>query len=156
MTGSDKQQSKLGPGTLVEGTEKDLPTFFALEKKLASRTYWPETEKEKVYGGNKMFYMVKIGEKTVGQMQYEKQEDNVIYLNVLAVDTEFQGKGIGKETMRQFLEMVPNASKIWLVTHPENKAIKLYESFGFKITERKEDYFGNGKPRVIMVKINKL
>ncbi|OGI95379.1 hypothetical protein A2917_02330 [Candidatus Nomurabacteria bacterium RIFCSPLOWO2_01_FULL_42_17] len=143
---------ELEPITLVEGTEADLETFFALEQKLAGSTYWPETTKEQISGGNKFFYMVKIGDKIVGQIQYEKQEDNVVYLNVLGIDPDFQGKGLGKEAMKQFLSKVSDASKIWLVTHPENKAaVKLYESFGFKITERKENYFGNGTPRVVMV-----
>ena len=53
--------------------------------------------------------------------------------------------------MKQFIAKVSGASKIWLVTHPENKAVKFYESFGFKITERKENYFGDGTPRVKMV-----
>ncbi len=137
--------------TLVEGTEADFETFFALEQKLAGPTYWPETTREQIYGDNKIFFMIKSGEQTVGQLQYEKQEDNTIYLNVLAIDPDFQGKGFGKEAMKQFLAMVSNASKVWLVTHPDNGAIKLYESFGFKITERKENYFGNGTPRVKMV-----
>lgn len=55
--------------------------------------------------------------------------------------------------MKQFMVKIPNVSKVWLVTHPDNAAaIGLYESLGFKITERKENYFGNGTPRVIMVK----
>ena len=98
--------------------------------------------------------MVKMGEKTVGQIQYEEQKDNVIYLNVIAIDPDFQGRGLGTEVMKQFLAKVAGAGKIWLVTHPDNRAVKLYESLGFKITERKENYFGNGTPRVVMEKLN--
>src|SRR3989344_2850425 len=139
------------PVVLQEGTEADLETFFTLEQRLASETYFPETKKEQISGDNKFFYMVKVGGKIVGQIQYERQKDSVIYLNVLGIDPDFQGRGLGREVMRQFLAKVSGAKKIWLVTHPDNKAVKLYESFGFKITERKENYFGNGTPRVVMV-----
>ena len=149
IDGKSSQESE--PVTLVEGGEADLETFFALEQRIAGPTYFPETQKKQIYGENKVFYLVKVGEKTVGQIQYEKQKDNIIYLNVLAIDPDFQGRGLGREVMRQFLAKVSNDSKVWLVTHPENKAVKLYESFGFKITERKENYFGNGTPRVVMV-----
>ena len=154
MKNLEKQKSpqqELGPVTLVEGTEADFENFFALERKLAGPTYWPETKPEQIYGENKFFYMIKTGDKIVGQIQYEKQKDNTIYLNVMAIDPDFQGRGLGTEAMKQFLAKVSGASKVWLVTHPENRAVKLYESFGFKITERKENYFGNGTPRVVMV-----
>ena len=146
-----KNTKELGPVTLVEGTEADFETFFTLEKKLAGPTYFPETKPEQISGGGKHFFMVKIGEKTVGQIQYENQKDNVVYLNVVAIDPDLQGRGLGREVMKQFLAKVSEALKIWLVTHPDNKAVSLYESFGFKIAERKENYFGNGTPRVVMV-----
>ncbi len=151
LDGKNPQETE--PVTLVEGTEADFETFFALEQKLAGPTYFPETKPEQISGGGKSFYMVKTGNKTVGQIQYEKQKDNVVYLNVVAIDPDSQGRGLGTEVMKQFLAKVSDASKVWLVTHPDNKAVKLYESLGFKITERKENYFGNGTPRVIMEKV---
>jgi len=140
------------PVVLVEGTEEDFETFFALEQKLAGPTYLPETKKEQISGENKFFYMVKIGDKTVGQIQYERQKDNVIYLNVIAIDPGFQGRGLGREVMKQFLSKISYASKVWLVTHPDNKAVNFYESLGFRVIERKENYFGNGTPRLLMEK----
>lgn len=55
--------------------------------------------------------------------------------------------------MDSILALAKSAPKIDLVTHPENtKAIRLYESLGFKIAERKENYYGDGEPRVVLVK----
>ncbi|MFA6257771.1 MAG: N-acetyltransferase [Candidatus Paceibacterota bacterium] len=147
-----KNTQELGPVTLVEGTEADFETFFALEQRLAKPTYRAETKPEQIYGENKSFFMVKAGKKIVGQIQYERKENNIIYLNVLAIDPDFQGRGLGREAMNQFLSKFSSASKIWLVTFPGNiEAVNLYESLGFKITETIENYFGNGTPRVKMV-----
>jgi len=72
-------------------------------------------------------------------------------LSGLMVKPEFQGKGIGREAMRQVLEEVSDVERIWLATHPSNTpAIKLYLSFGFIIEEKIENYFGDGEPRIIM------
>lgn len=144
--------TELEPITLVEGGDSDLEPFFALEQKLTGPTYRGETKKEDIFGENKFFYMVKVGDKTVGQIAYEVQTGNTIYVNVFAIDPEFQGKGFGTEAMKQFLKKVSDYPRIWLVTHPDNGAVKLYESLGFKITERKENYFGNGTPRLVMEK----
>ena len=47
--------------------------------------------------------------------------------------------------------MGENISKIWLVAHLDNIiAIILCESLEFSVTERKENYFGDGESRVIL------
>ncbi len=67
---------------------------------------------------------------------------------------EHQGQGIAKIAMEYILSEIGEAKRIDLVTHPENnKAVNLYASLGFAIESRKEDYFGDGEPRIVMVKI---
>lgn len=92
-----KNTNDLGPVSLVEGTEADVTAFLALEKKLDGPIYRGETSKEDVIGGNNFFYMVKAGEKIVGQVAYWKEQKNSIYINVVAIDPEFQGRGLGRE-----------------------------------------------------------
>jgi len=46
--------------------------------------------------------------------------------------------------------------KLSLVVHPDNLAVKLYESFGFKRESLVENYFGDGEPRLVMVKDNNI
>lgn len=84
-------------------------------------------------------------------MSYEiKSEDNV-YISGLLILPQFQRQGIAKESMKFMLEEIGKRKRIDLVTHPDNfKAIKLYELLGFKIEARKENYFGDGEPRVVM------
>jgi ribosomal-protein-alanine N-acetyltransferase len=49
------------------------------------------------------------------------------------------------------LEEAKGCARIDLVTHPDNAAaIALYGSLGFALESRKEDYFGDGEPRVVM------
>jgi len=79
-----------------------------------------------------------------------------VYLSGLAVDPAYQGLGVGRDALEQVLSEVKNAPKIELLTHPDNEnAIKLYQSFGFEITDKKDNYFGDGEPRIVLVKNQK-
>ena len=141
------------PNVILERvtTKEGFEEFFTLEEKLAGPTFKP-TPRTADVSKDRSIYFIKIGEQRVGHISYKDQPGNTVYLDALAVEPDFHGKGIGREAMKLFLQKVSNASKIWLVTHPDNTAaVNLYLSLGFEITERKENYFGNGTPRVVMV-----
>ena len=131
----------------------DIDTYIAIDKKVAGRTYFPIlTEEEALAEFNRcVVYMVQKDNKIVGTVSYQSKEDGSIYLSGLAVDPDYQGKGIGRLILEKVLNEIGNSKIIWLVTHPENtKVVTLYESLGFIITERKEDYFGDGEPRIVL------
>jgi ribosomal protein S18 acetylase RimI-like enzyme len=47
-----------------------------------------------------------------------------------------------------------DAVRLELVTHPENDhALRLYGSLGFKVEEEISNYFGDGEPRVKLVRL---
>ncbi len=50
------------------------------------------------------------------------------------------------------LKKVKNFKRLSLAVHPDNHAVKLYESLGFVEESLKENYFGDEEPRLIMVK----
>jgi len=71
----------------------------------------------------------------------------------LVIHPNFQGQGIGREAVLFRLEKLKGVKRVWLVTHPENfKIINLYQSLGFKIEKRLENYFGDGEPRIILLR----
>jgi ribosomal-protein-alanine N-acetyltransferase len=72
----------------------------------------------------------------------------------LATKREYQGQGIGTKLCKSLLNLI-NIDCILLTVHPDNLgAIHMYEKLGFKISERKENYYGDHSPRNIM-KLNK-
>ena len=87
----------------------------------------------------------------IGNMSYAIQGDDHVYISGLAIQPNYQGKGFGRQALVKVLDQFPNVSKIDLVTHPDNPARALYESLGFVVTERKENYFGDGEPRLVLV-----
>jgi ribosomal-protein-alanine N-acetyltransferase len=73
------------------------------------------------------------------------------YIDGILVKPSHQGRGLGRAATVKLLEELKDIPLVDLVTHPDNeRAIKLYESLGFVVGERKENYFGDGEPRIVM------
>ena len=71
----------------------------------------------------------------------------------MAVIPPSQGKGIGKALLNEALNTLRKAKMkyVQLTVHESNtSALKLYESFDFKLLEFKSNYFGKGENRFIM------
>jgi ribosomal protein S18 acetylase RimI-like enzyme len=134
---------------------EDIPTLISIEQSVSgSKLYspmltngeWSEALKKNIT------YLITEGDTIVGEVSYEMKDLSHAYIDGLAVSPAFQGRGIAREAMGMILDELKDVGQIDLVTHPENlKAIKLYESLGFKIESRIENYFGDGEPRVRMV-----
>lgn len=140
---------------LRRANKEDIPALIGFEKKVAgSRLFSPMlTEKEwlKAFETDEIYFIEADGA-SVGELSYEIKSPAHAYFSGLVVDPTFQGRGVGTKAIQLALERLAAIPKIDLVTHPENEAaIKIYQSFGFKITERLENYFGDGEPRVRMV-----
>jgi len=149
-----KSESKI---ELKQATLDDIDGYIALERKVGGRTYSALVSKEEIVAkvGVDNIYLFKLGDKTIGHVNFRANDDKSIHLGGFVIDPEYQGKGFGRQAMELIIKIAAGAPKIDLVTHPDNvKAVGLYKSLGFVIAERKENYWGDGEPRVVMVKIS--
>ena len=112
--------------------------------------------KEEVdYLQNSEIYVAYEGTKTIGFIAYEDKQDSV-EITSLAVIPEYQKKGIGKLLFNQVLDKLKNR-KIHLVTHPRNTpAIIFYLKIGFEIYGFKDNYYGDGQPRLFLKRVQLL
>ena len=141
--------------TFEPATVKDANTLAAFERKVADpKIYGPPLEvKEAIQEISKnSFYFIKRGDAIVGTAAYRIKPDGSVYIGNVAVDPEFRRQGIARAAMSHILEKCKEAPRVDLVAHPENKkALQLYTSLGFKVESRKESYFGDGEPRLVLV-----
>ena len=144
--------------TLKLATIKDIPIFIELEKSLANlKTYSNMTEEDEVREEFKknIIYLIQNNNKTVGSIEYEIKSLDHVYISGMVINPKFQGQGIGREALSKILGKLESFKRIDLVTHPDNiPALELYKSFGFVVESRKENYFGDGEPRIILVRNN--
>jgi ribosomal protein S18 acetylase RimI-like enzyme len=134
---------------------EDITTLIDIEKTAAKlKTYSPmleEAEWVEAMNVGAVYIIEKDGE-VAGSLMYEIKTNEHVYISGIVILPIFQGQGIARESMNYILKEIGDRARIDLVTHPDNvKAIQLYESLGFKIESRKENYFGDGEPRVVMV-----
>jgi len=142
--------------TLKLATEKDIPIFIELEKSIGNlRTYSNMTDEKETRDEFKknIVHLIQYGNEIVGSVEYEIKSLDHTYISGLLINPKFQGKGIGRDAMKQVLDKIKCFKRIDLVTHPDNvPALNLYKSLGFVFESRIENYFGDGEPRVRLVK----
>ena len=90
----------------------------------------------------------------VGHGEYTMKNPNHAYLGGLVILPEFKSHGIGRKATLFMLEMVKDIDRVDLVTHPHNTAvIRIFLSLGFRIESWKDNYWGDGQPRLVISKI---
>ncbi len=141
--------------SLKRATISDVKALVALEQGVAgTHIYVPMLKEEEWIEeiGKSVVYLIEKDGVVVGNVSYEKINKDNVYISGLVVNPKFQGQGIAHEALLKILEELKDIKRIDLVTHPDNtKALKLYESLGFTVESRKENYFGDGEPRLVLV-----
>jgi ribosomal protein S18 acetylase RimI-like enzyme len=142
--------------TFERATKADAGIVVSVEANIGEpKTYGQPLAFDAVVGEirKNAFYLIKEGDAVVGTCAYRTRSDNSVYLSNIAILPAFRGRGLGRAAMLFLLAECQAADTIDLVTHPENAAaLNLYESLGFKVTSRKKDYFGDGEPRLVLVR----
>jgi ribosomal protein S18 acetylase RimI-like enzyme len=93
-------------------------------------------------------YLVYEDNDVIGNFSYEEKGGQIEIKEVLVLP-QYQGKGYGKKIMDYLLNLV-KGKPVWLVTHPKNTpAIITYLKSGFILTEWKDNYYGDGHPRLL-------
>lgn len=138
-----------------KATTEDVEILIAIARSALGRnTYSPIiTEEEWIKELNKVsIFIIELDEKLVGLISYEMKSNYHAYISDLIILPTFQGKGLAKIAMEHILQQLENIPRIDLVVHPDNNpAVNLYKSFGFTEESRKENYFEDGQPRLVMV-----
>lgn len=97
-----------------------------------------------------VYFIVDELGKHVGSIAYKTQADGAVVINGLTVNPEKQGQGVAKQAMEKLLNEIGNKD-IVLTVHPGNTpALLIYLRLGFVITDWKENYFGDGEPRLYL------
>ncbi len=108
-----------------------------------------DTEELVEYLKNSEVFIAYEKNKPIGFIAYESNA-NMAEIKSVAVIPKYQGKGFGKKMVKSILEMI-DTPRIVLVTHPKNSAaVAVYLKCGFNIVGWKDNYYGDGEPRLLL------
>lgn len=140
---------------IEKSNTEDIPLLIALEEKVAVTHLYSlmlATEEWEEDMANGPVFLIKKDSVAVGSLSYGKKSPHHIHIRGVVVIPEFQGQGIARKVLTDFLAEHKNVERIDLVTHPDNTpALHLYQSHGFVIESRQENYYGDGEPRLVLV-----
>lgn len=139
---------------LGRATIEDIQTLLEIEETASgSRVYsrWCDKKEMKERLDTEVVYLIKDDGAVTGSISYEIKNDEHADISALVVKPEFQRRGLARKAMELIMEELKSFQKITLEVHPDNHSVKLYESFGFAVESRQENYY-DGEPRLIMVK----
>jgi ribosomal protein S18 acetylase RimI-like enzyme len=142
--------------TFLRATPADADRLAAHEQRVANpRLYGQPLDRDACVREitNNVLYFVEVDGALVATAAWKLRDDGSAYLSNIAVDPDFRRRGIARAATHFLLEEAKGCTQIDLVTHPDNAAaIALYCSLGFVVESRKENYFGDGEPRVVMLR----
>jgi len=140
---------------LERATTTNQKEIAEIEKMANSETYCARLGDEEIkeFIEHDVVFLIKKGNDCIGLVSYEKISDDKVHIDGLVVKEEFRRMGFAKQAMDIVLSKLSCYSRIELVTHPHNNnAICLYLSIGFFIESWLDNYFGDGEPRLMLVK----
>lgn len=131
--------------------QKDANILFEIDIESFDRPFdcpAKSIEQLKNYLKNSLIYLCYDDKKPVASFSYELRKNNEVELIQMMVLPGYQKEGVGKFITKKFLKLT-KGKKIYTVTHPQNTpAIILYLKFGFQIYGWKDNYYGDGQPRL--------
>jgi RimJ/RimL family protein N-acetyltransferase len=143
--------------TFLPATEEDWKTVTMIEKACETETFLAYTSEEdsRKYLRQSRVFFIKLGEENIGTISYEEKFVDHAYIDSMTILPEHRRKGYASEAMHWLMEKLVSYKTIDLVTHPRNSAsICLYLKLGFIIDSWHDDYFGDGQPRLHLVRLN--
>lgn len=140
--------------TFHKATIDDIDAYLALEQKVIHLKVYSgiaDREEAREELETNEVYLIKNGDVVVGSTEYQIQEPDCAYMGGLVIDSDFQNQGIARKAIEFRLNQLKDMKRIYLTTHPHNsKVIHMYLSYGFIIESWKDDYFGDGEPRIVL------
>ncbi len=143
--------------TLSPVSPNDIDLLLELEQEASSKYYHAYTKKADIqnYIDNSNIFLVKNSNEVLGSISYEDKGSGKAYFDGLITRKTQRGKGVASKAMEKLFKMLDDKGfqSISLLTHPHNSAaLRLYLKMGFVVQFWVNNPFGDGEPRIKLVK----
>ena len=138
--------------TIRKGIPNDLHSLYQIEKDVFDKEHWTQNmiadELVDVFG--RATWVIEESHKILGYCMTRSFGKEVNIIN-MAIESQSQGKGMGRFLFGYVLDQVPINSSVFLEVKQGNfKAIKLYKSFGYQKINLRSNYYKDGSSALVM------
>ena len=113
-----------------------------------------KAEEVKNYLQNSDVYVILSNGRPVGHVSYKALDKRTVEIDGLVVFPSYRRKGIATKAVEMIIRKISNYHQAELLTHPHNiGSLLIYLRNGFVIESWEDNPFGDGEPRVKMVKL---
>ncbi|MGV9173466.1 MAG: GNAT family N-acetyltransferase [Promethearchaeia archaeon] len=138
--------------------KKDLKALCQLEKKAFRENAFSEEIMEKLIQNHFLFLKLTKGifikKKIIGFIIVAKDRKDRANITNFLIAQRFQNQGYGSNLLKETIKRIrkaPNIKSIVLNVHIDNeRAIRVYENFGFRIEKKIKEYYEDGKSAFLM------
>lgn len=149
-------RKEMRPISFVQAAARDVQSFIALQEQSTDRKLWgPIDDAEKALREitESTLLLLKADDEIIGTVAYRIRPNRSVYISNVIVAPFVRGRGYARSALSFVLETNKDAPRVDLVTHPENEpALRLYVSLGFTVESCKDNYFGDGEPRLVLAR----
>jgi len=135
-----------------KGIPNDLHSLYQIEKDVFDKEHWTQNmiadELVDVFG--RATWVIEESHKILGYCMTRSFGKEVNIIN-MAIESQSQGKGMGRFLLGYVLDQVPINSSVFLEVKQGNfNAINLYRSFGFQKINLRSNYYKDGSSALVM------
>ena len=130
----------------------DLTSIINIEKAVYNKPYWNMKMLKKLFIDSiiETVWVIENRKKIIGFL-IEQRCDNEINLLNVAIDRQFQNRGIGKKLINHYLDRIPGNCSVFLEVNKSNIiARKIYADLNFKNIGMRKNYYNDGGDALIM------
>ncbi|MBV7316706.1 GNAT family N-acetyltransferase [Shewanella sp. NIFS-20-20] len=135
-------------------TKQDLAQVFALEQQVFGEHSYPDFFFRQAFDcwHDGLMVAKNCQGKILGyQLAVRGSDPKDYWILSLAVATESQGQGVGKQLIKAGIRKAPSGvERVLLTVSPTNSARQLYQAQGFADIAFDAEYFGPNQPRIVM------
>ncbi|RJQ36687.1 GNAT family N-acetyltransferase [Candidatus Parcubacteria bacterium] len=134
----------------------DFADYLAVERSvMGPPTYSGITDQDEARQelAASIVYFITVDGKIAGTIQYEIKSPKHAHISGIVVRPEFQERGVGHVALHFVLKELKSVERIDMAVHPHNRrSLRLALNFGFVVESWQDNYFGDGEPRLILVR----
>lgn len=153
LSQAERLRSEKILSNLVIEKPQNASELFEIDKKCFSFDSWSEqVYEQEIMQNNKYYYVAKLDGKNIAFVGFETNADDM-NLQKIAVLEDYRNCGVATKLFEYSLQKKHelNKDKYFLEVDVKNdSAIKLYEKLGFKVLQKRDNYYKNGDACFVM------